>query len=152
MLDYLYTLKIWFHVERIPGGTGKQQIYPKRRLTTNNANHNILDVIKNNNNGIERLPIKLAYIYSMKTLASEANRNICRVKQTTAKMTNISPRTTTRSVMAATATAPDPQIIQVSLIDTYMHSIPKIKPHNVKLRFPYQQLTKIEGELEYDQM
>ena len=26
MLDYLYTLIIWFHVERTPGGTSKQQI------------------------------------------------------------------------------------------------------------------------------
>ena len=26
VLDYLYTLRIWFHVERIPGGTYKQQI------------------------------------------------------------------------------------------------------------------------------
>ena len=33
VLDYLYTLRIWFHVERIPGGTGKQQIYPKKRST-----------------------------------------------------------------------------------------------------------------------
>ena len=139
-------------MERIPGGIGKQQIYSKRSPSNNNANHNLINVLKNSNNGIEPLPLKLAYIYSTITTASETTRKLCRVKQTTAKMTNISPRTTTRSVMAATATAPDPQIIQVSLIDTYMHSIPKIKPHNVKLCFPYQQLTKIEGELEYDQM
>ena len=47
-------------MERIPGGTGKQQIYPKRRPANNNANHNIIDVIKNSDNGIERLPLKLA--------------------------------------------------------------------------------------------
>ena len=60
MLDYLYTLRTWFHVERIPGETGKQQIYPKRRPTNNNTNHNIIDVIKNSDNGIDRLPRKLA--------------------------------------------------------------------------------------------
>ena len=37
-------------------------------------------------------------------------------------------------------------------MDTYVPSIPKIKPDDVKLRFPYQKLTKIEGELEYEQM
>ena len=54
--------------------------------------------------------------------------------------------------MAATATAPAPQIVQVSLMDAYVPVISKIKPDNVKLRFPYQWLTKIEGELEYKQM
>ena len=68
------------------------------------------------------------------------------------KMMNVSPRTTTRSGMAATATAPAPQIVQVSLIDTYVPSIPEIKPDDVKLRFHYQKLTKIEGEPEYKQM
>ena len=67
-------------------------------------------------------------------------------------MTNVSPKTTTRSGMAATATAPAPQIVQVSLMDTYVPSIPKIKPDNVKLRFPYKQLTTIKGEPEYEQM
>ena len=47
-------------MELIPGGTGKQQIYPERRPTTNNANYNIIDVLKNSDNGIKRLPIKLA--------------------------------------------------------------------------------------------
>ena len=87
MLDYLYTLRIWFHVEHIPGGTRKQQIYPKRRPTNNNANNNIIDVLKNSDNGIERLPLKLAYIYSMKTTASEDTRKSCRVKHIRAKMT-----------------------------------------------------------------
>ena len=54
--------------------------------------------------------------------------------------------------MTATATTPDPQIVQVSLLDTYVPSIPKIKPDDVKLRFLYQQLTKIEGEPEYEKM
>ena len=67
-------------------------------------------------------------------------------------MTNVSPRTTTRLGMAATSTAPATQILQVSLMDTYVLSIPKINPDDVKLRFPYQQLTKIEGEPEYEQM
>ena len=108
LLDYLYTLRIWFHAERVPGGTGKQPVYPERRPTKNNANHNIIDVLKNSDNGIKLLPLKLAYIYSTKTTASEATRNIFRVKQTTAKMTNVSPRTTARSGMAETATAPAP--------------------------------------------
>ena len=60
MLDYLYTLRIWFHVESIPVRTGKQQINPKRRPTNNNANHNIIDVLKNIDNGINRIPLKLA--------------------------------------------------------------------------------------------
>ena len=60
MLDDLYTLRIWFHVEGIAGGTSKQQIYPKRRPTTNNTNHNIIDVLKNNDYGTERLSLKLA--------------------------------------------------------------------------------------------
>ena len=152
LLDYLYTLRIWFHVEYIPGGTNKQQIYPKRRLTNNNSNHNIIDVLKNIDNGIKRLPLKLAYIYSTKTTASEATQIFCRVKQTTAKMMNVSPRTTTRYGMAATATARAPQILQVFLMDTYVRFIPKIKPDDVKLRFPYHQPTKIEGEPEYEQM
>ena len=60
VLDYLYTLLIWFHVEHITGGTGKQQIYLKRRPTTNKANHNIIDVLKKSDNGIEHIPLKLA--------------------------------------------------------------------------------------------
>ena len=67
-------------------------------------------------------------------------------------MKNVSPRTTTRLGMAETATAPAPQIVQVSLVDTYVPVIPEIKPDDVKLRFPYQQLTKIEGDPEYKQM
>ena len=54
--------------------------------------------------------------------------------------------------MAATATASATQIVQVSLMDTYMPVIPDIKPDNTKLRFLYQQLTKIEGEPKYEQM
>ena len=54
--------------------------------------------------------------------------------------------------MASTATAPSPQIVQVSLMDTCVPSIPKIKPNDVKLCFPYQQLTKIEGEPGYEKM
>ena len=139
-------------MERIPGGIGKQQIYSKRRPSNNNANHNLINVLKNSNNGIEPLPLKLAYIYSTITTASETTRKLCRVKQTTAKMTNISPRTTTRSGMVATATAPAPEIVQVSLMNIYMPSIPEINPNDVKLRFPYQQLTKLEDEPEYKQM
>ena len=37
-------------------------------------------------------------------------------------------------------------------MNTYIPSIPEIKPNDAKLCFPYQQLTKIEGELEYEQM
>ena len=37
-------------------------------------------------------------------------------------------------------------------MDTYVPVIPEINPNDVKLRFPYQQLTKIEGESEYEQM
>ena len=37
-------------------------------------------------------------------------------------------------------------------MDTYMTSIPEINPEDVKLRFPYQHLTKIEGNLEYEKM
>ena len=37
-------------------------------------------------------------------------------------------------------------------METYMLSIPEIKPSDVKLRFHYQKLTKIEGEPEYEQM
>ena len=139
-------------MERIPGGIGKQQIYSKRSPSNNNANHNLINVLKNSNNGIEPLPLKLAYIYSTITTASETTQKLCRVKQTTAKMTNISPRTTTRSGMAATATTPAPEIVQVSLMNTYVPSIPEINPDDVKLRFPYQQLTKLEGEPEYEQM
>ena len=54
--------------------------------------------------------------------------------------------------MAVTATATAPQILQVSLIDTYVPLIPEIKPDDVKLRFPYQNLTKIKGDPEYKQM
>ena len=54
--------------------------------------------------------------------------------------------------MAEAATASAPQNIQVSLMDTCVPSIPDIKPGDVKLRFPYQQLTKIEGEPEYEKM
>ena len=67
-------------------------------------------------------------------------------------MTNVSPRTTTRSVMAETVTPPATKTVQVSLMDTYALSIPKIKPDEVKLRFPNHQLTKIEGDPEYKQM
>ena len=88
----------------------------------------------------------------MKKAASEATQNIRRVKQTTAKMTNVSPRTTMRSRMAATEIAPALQIVKVYLMDTYAPSIPKINPNDVKLRFPYQQLTKIEGEPDYEQI
>ena len=56
------------------------------------------------------------------------------------------------SGMVTAATAPAPQIIQVYLMDTYVPSIPEIKPDDVKLCFPYQQLTKIEGQPEYEQM
>ena len=51
-----------------------------------------------------------------------------------------------------TATAPAPQIVQVYLMDTYVPSIPEIKPDDVKLRFPYQQLTKIKGKTDYKQI
>ena len=54
--------------------------------------------------------------------------------------------------MAAAATATAPQIVQVSLVDTYMPSILDINPDDVKLRFPYQKLTKIESDPEYEQM
>ena len=54
--------------------------------------------------------------------------------------------------MEEIATAPALQIVQVSLMDTYVPSIPDIKPDDVKLYFPYQQLTKIEGEPEYEQI
>ena len=47
--------------------------------TTNNANHNIIDLIKNNDNGIKCIPLKLAYINSKKMTASEATQKICRV-------------------------------------------------------------------------
>ena len=67
-------------------------------------------------------------------------------------MTNVSPRTTTRLIMAATETASAPQILKVSFMDTYVPSIPEIKPNDVKLFFPYQQLTKIEGKPDYEQM
>ena len=67
-------------------------------------------------------------------------------------MTNVSPRTTTISGMAATSNTPAPQIFQVSLMYTYVTVIPEINPDDVKLRFSYQQLTKIEGEPEYEQM
>ena len=133
----MYTLRIWFHVECIPDGTVNQQINPERRLTTNDANHKIIDVRKNSDSGIERLPLKLAYIYSTKTTASEATQTICRVKQTMAKMMNVSLRKTTRSGMASTETAPAPQIVQVSLMDTYVPVTTKINPDNVKLCFPY---------------
>ena len=42
----------------------------QQSATTNNANHNIIDVLKNNENGIACLPIKLVYINSTKTTAS----------------------------------------------------------------------------------
>ena len=112
------------------------------RPANNTANHNIIDVLNNSDNVIERLPLKLAYIYSTKTTASEATRKIRRVKQTTAKMKNVSPRTTTRSGTEATETAPNPQIVQVSLMDTYVPVIHDIKPDDVKICFLYQQLTK----------
>ena len=54
--------------------------------------------------------------------------------------------------MAATATTLAPQIVQVSLMDTYVLSLPEIKPDNVKLHLPYQQLTKIERDLEYEKI
>ena len=54
--------------------------------------------------------------------------------------------------MVAAENAPDPRIVQVSLMDTYALSISDINPDDVKLRFPYQHLTKIEGEPEYEQM
>ena len=54
--------------------------------------------------------------------------------------------------MTATATALSPKIVHVSLMGTYVPVIYEIKPNNVKLRFPYQQLTKIEGESEYEKM
>ena len=54
--------------------------------------------------------------------------------------------------MAAAATAPTPQIVQVSLVDIYVPSIPEINPGDVKLRFYYQQLTNFEGEPEYEKM
>ena len=37
-------------------------------------------------------------------------------------------------------------------MDTYMPSIPEINTDNVKLRFPYQHLTKIQGNPEYEKM
>ena len=52
-------------------------------------------------------------------------------------MTNVSPRTTMRSGMAAKATAPAPHIVHVYLMDTYVPSIPDNKPNEVKLRFPF---------------
>ena len=67
-------------------------------------------------------------------------------------MTNVSTGTTTRSGMAAAATELTPKIVQVSLMYTYVHSIPEIKTDDVKLRFPYHQLTKTEDEPEYEQM
>ena len=54
--------------------------------------------------------------------------------------------------MAEAATAPSQKIVEVSLVDTYVPSIPQINTNDVKLLFPYQQLTKIEGNQEYDQM
>ena len=54
--------------------------------------------------------------------------------------------------MAATATTPAPQIVQVSLMNTYVLVIPEINPDDAKLRFPYQQLTKIKGDPEYEKM
>ena len=54
--------------------------------------------------------------------------------------------------MATTATTPALQIVQVSLMDIYVPVIPEIKLDNVKLRFLYQQPTKIECEPEYEQM
>ena len=54
--------------------------------------------------------------------------------------------------MAAKATAPAPHIVHVYLMDTYVPSIPDTKPDEVKLRFPFQQLAKIEGEPEYEQL
>ena len=67
-------------------------------------------------------------------------------------MTNDLTITTTRVGMAAAAAALAPQIVQASLMDMYMPSIPDIKPDAVKICFPYQQPTKIEGEPEYEQM
>ena len=67
-------------------------------------------------------------------------------------MTNVSTGTTMMSRMASEGTALAPQIVQVSLMDTYVPSIPEINTNDVKLRLPYQKLTKIEGELEYEQM
>ena len=54
--------------------------------------------------------------------------------------------------MAATETAPAQQIVQVSLMDTYVPSIPDINIDDVKLRFPSPYLTKFEGDPEYEQM
>ena len=67
-------------------------------------------------------------------------------------MTNDSTRTTTRSRITSAEAKPAPQIVQVSLMDTYVPSIPEINPDNAKLSFPYQQHTKIEGDQEYKQM
>ena len=53
-------------------------------------------------------------------------------------MTNVLTGITMRLGMEAAATTSAPQIVQVSLMDTYVPSIPEIKPYNVKLRFPYQ--------------
>ena len=58
-------------------------------------------------------------------------------------MRNVLTRTAPRLGMAAVGTATDPQIVHVSLMDTYVPSIPDIKPDDVKLRFPYQQLNKM---------
>ena len=52
-----------------------------KSATTNNANHNIIDLLNNNDNGINCLPLKLAYINSTKTTASEATQNNCRVNR-----------------------------------------------------------------------
>ena len=54
--------------------------------------------------------------------------------------------------MAEAATAPSQKIVEVSLVDMYVPSIPQINTDDVKLLFPYQKLTKIEGNQEYDQM
>ena len=67
-------------------------------------------------------------------------------------MTNDSTGTTTRAVTVAASVATAPKIVYVSHMDTYVPSIPEIKPEDVKLHFPYQQLTKIKGEPEYEQM
>ena len=52
----------------------------------------------------------------------------------------------------AQARAPAPANVTVSVMDTFIPTIPEANPDNIDRRFKYSTLTKIEGEPDYEQV
>ena len=64
----------------------------------------------------------------------------------TARTVAVGPPTPNR------ATAPEPALVYVSAIDTYVPIIPDLNPDGIERRFKHPTLTMIENEPDYEQM